>query len=58
MYVGHSVTAQVGDAQIEGSVTRVEEEEGVIYAYIDKGSGNEEKVPIENIEIITGGTAP
>ena len=58
MYVGQMVSAQIGDKQVEGAVTRVEEEEGVIYAYIDSGDEGEERVPVENIVILTGGTAP
>ena len=49
MFVGQTVVAQTGDTQIEGVVTSVAEEEGVIYAYIDTGNETEEKVPVESI---------
>ena len=49
MYVGKEVIAHIGDKQINGVVSRVEEEEGVIYAYVDAGEGDEEKVPLEDV---------
>ena len=51
MYVGQTVIVQTGDEQIEGEVTRVETDEGVVYAYIDTGSGDELRVPVESIAI-------
>ena len=50
--VGQLVSALVDDEEIEGVVTRVEEDGGAIYAYVDDGSGDEKKVPIESAIIV------
>ena len=52
MYVGQTVSAQIGDDLVEGVVKSVGEEEGVIYANIETDSGDEYRAPVEDIEIL------
>ena len=56
--IGRTVRAQVGNAEVEGVVTRVTVDRGVLYALVDNGTDEPKFVPVGSIFDIRQTVAP